>query len=84
MVNALRHLATVSPEGSVSVRVPELAPGSRVEVILLFDQGAHDDTAGSQLAALESLQKGLKLNSVTAADWIDQARTLREGFGTRE
>jgi hypothetical protein len=40
MINAFRQEATVQPGGKIEIRVPELAPGSRAEVIILSETSA--------------------------------------------
>ncbi len=76
MVLAIRQIATVSAEGSVNVRSPELAPGSRVEIIILLEKS--DGGAMPQLAAFDLLQKTMNLDEATAEKWIADAHVERE------
>ena len=65
----------------MELRSSQLKEGQRAEVIVVVEEAA---SISSKLAALETLQKSLKLTERSAQDWIAQARHERESLGPNE
>ncbi len=56
MTNAIRQTVTVKAGGIIEIRVPELAPGTVAEVIVLVDPGS-DSARAERVRALGILLK---------------------------
>lgn len=86
MVSAIRQIVTVSPNGTLEIHAPELAPGVRAEVIILL--GTTDsqmaDPAQTPLMVWEALQKSLAISAPIAEKWSQDVRIQRRMFGTSE
>ena len=83
MVAAIRKILTVSPQGTLEIRSPELSPGTQAEVIVLLGISPALQTAQphATLQALDALQQSLALKASTAQKWIALARAERQAFG---
>jgi hypothetical protein len=79
MVRAIREIVTVGPDGAIRLQSPEIHHGVRAEVIVLLDPGQNTTTPSSDpLAALDTLQKSLSLDSARAQQWADRSADERK------
>ena len=74
MVAAIRQSVTVGQDGRIEIRSPQLLPGTKAEVIVMVESAQ----AISPQAALDELQRSMRLNQETAQAWIDQVRDERQ------
>ena len=79
MTAAIRQTVTVGPGGRIEVRSPDLAEGSRAEVIVLVEQSP--ESISRKLGALDKLQKSLNLDEQKMREWMGVVREEREAFG---
>ncbi|MBD2312863.1 hypothetical protein H6G20_14415 [Desertifilum sp. FACHB-1129] len=70
MQSALRQAAIVKPGGIVEVRSPDLAPGTRVEVIVIVE----DSTPARSLRSIIGSGKGCFSTPQAADEFIHQER----------
>ena len=80
MVGAIKQLVTVREGGVVEVRSPELKASSQAEVIVLVQEES-DRSGLSPLAALDALQKNLRLTPEKAGEWIGREQSERQTCG---
>lgn len=83
MVAAIRKILTVTPQGTLEIRSPELEPGTQAEVIVLLGTTPTDSAKQTPptLQAWEALQRELALDPQATQKWIAQAQTERRSFG---
>jgi hypothetical protein len=77
MVQAIREFVTVGPNGTVKVQAPALREGSRAEVIVLLEPVA-DARSDDRLAALDALQRSVKLDESRAKEWASSNTVERK------
>lgn len=89
MVAAIKQQVTVDPDGNIILRGIAVPPGTRAEVIVLFDESPASTAAAPPhadpfLTALDALQKGMNLDRAAAERWAAETRTLRDWDRPRE
>lgn len=75
MVQAIREIVTVGPDGSIHFNAPQLVPGTTAQVIVLIESA--NGTASSRLEALRVLQQNIKLTCDAAEAWIAEVDAER-------
>jgi hypothetical protein len=83
MMTAVRQTATVQPNGQLQLDVPELAPGTVTEVIVLVPStavnqpAARTPTVAEQIATLDQLRAMSTLTEQQVHQWIEDIRLER-------
>jgi len=78
MMTAVRRTATVQPNGQLQLDVPELAPGTVTEVIVLVPSTAtREPTVAAKLATLDQLRAMSTLTEEQVHQWIEDIRLER-------
>jgi len=81
MVQALRQTVTIRQPGHLEISSPELRAGDVAEVIVLVQ--APPSAAIDPIAALDQLQRSMKLTPERAQEWIDEVNAERAASGPR-
>lgn len=86
MVAAIKQQVTVDPDGNIILRGMAVPPGTRAEVIVLFDEAPAPVSANAQpkLDAFRALQAAFNLDRAAAERWAAETRTLRDWDRPRE
>ncbi len=86
MVVAIREIITVSSDGILQIRAPELTAGTRTEVIVLLSisELTANHPKPTALSAWNALQTSMALDISAAKKWSQAAHLERKIFGTVE
>jgi hypothetical protein len=77
MMTAVRQTATVSADGRLALDVPDLAPGTVAEVIVLVESTPEQMTPLERVAAWQRLRAQSGLTDEQVQQWLDDIKAER-------